>query len=51
LVVGGDGRLPQVFLALPKARLFVGHRYYPGRQQAEAALRKSLAALRELLSV
>jgi uncharacterized protein (TIGR02996 family) len=40
-----------VFLALPKARYEVGHRYYPGRQEAEAALRKALAALREMLSV
>ena len=27
-----------VYLALPKARFYVGHLYYPGRQQAEAAL-------------
>ncbi len=40
-----------VYLALPKARYYVGHRYYPGRQEAEAALRKALTSLRELLSV
>jgi uncharacterized protein (TIGR02996 family) len=40
-----------VFLALEKARYEVGHRYYPGRQEAEAALRKALTFLRELLSV
>jgi uncharacterized protein (TIGR02996 family) len=40
-----------VFLALPKARYYVGHRYYPGRQEAEAALRKALTTLREMLSV
>ena len=40
-----------VYLALPKARYYVGHLYYPGRKEAEAALRKALAALRELLSV
>jgi uncharacterized protein (TIGR02996 family) len=45
-------KLPlQVFLALPKASYFAGHRYYPGRKEAEAALRKALTALRELLSV
>jgi uncharacterized protein (TIGR02996 family) len=40
-----------VYLALPKAHFYVGHRYYPGRKEAEAALRKALAALREMLSV
>jgi uncharacterized protein (TIGR02996 family) len=40
-----------VYLALPKARFYVGHLYYPGRQEAEAALRKALTFLRELLSV
>jgi uncharacterized protein (TIGR02996 family) len=40
-----------VYLALPKARFYVGHLYYPGRKEAEAALRKALTALRELLRV
>jgi uncharacterized protein (TIGR02996 family) len=46
------GTLPLlVYMALPKARFYVGHLYYPGRPQAEAALRKALTFLRELLSV
>ena len=46
------GTLPLlVYLALPKARIYVGHLFYPGRKEAEAALRKALTTLRDLLSV